>query len=279
MVFILSSPGNGHNDALDIAPTSVTRSCCCADLLQTEFRSYTTGIHSAQDLLMECRFALRISGRSMVEKILLLLNEPWLDSLDAEFLARVYSPDPAHRERFVRETQRADTLAIEAVGNPQEAMQGADIVVLATNSLNPVIQTEWLEPGMHVTCVRHPEIGKESYAKCDTVVLNSKKNFNVSYFVSKPEQGQELIGEVLSDYVKGYPPGEVKDIDWDNLPDLPDLILGVHPGRTSAAEITCFDNSVGFGLQFAALAGKVYEMARAKGLGTEAPDDPYPGVT
>ncbi|MCY4440407.1 MAG: ornithine cyclodeaminase family protein, partial [Deltaproteobacteria bacterium] len=61
-------------------------------------------------------------------------------------------------------------------------------------------------------------------------------------------------------------------------PDLPDRLLGRHPGRTNAEQITCFNNSVGFGLQFAALAGKVYEAAVRQGVGRQVPDDVFPDL-
>lgn len=38
------------------------------------------------------------------------------------------------------------------------------------------------------------------------------------------------------------------------------------------------DNSVGFGLQFAAVAGRTYEVAMEKGIGREAPNDCFPDL-
>jgi len=37
------------------------------------------------------------------------------------------------------------------VESAQEAVHGADVVVLTTTSDRPVIQREWVEPGMHIT--------------------------------------------------------------------------------------------------------------------------------
>jgi ornithine cyclodeaminase/alanine dehydrogenase-like protein (mu-crystallin family) len=191
---------------------------------------------------------------------------------------KVYSPNSGHRSRFAHETRQALGLDVEPVSRPEEAVKGSSIVVLATNALNPVIEPSWIKGGMHLTCVRHCEIGRESYAKCDTVVLNSKGNFNVWHYEARSEEGGELPESVLLDYVKGYPPGEVTEVDWKKLPDLPDLLLGRHPGRAREGEITCFDNSVGFGLQFAAVGAKVYEIARERGVGKEAPAEFFPGL-
>ena len=191
---------------------------------------------------------------------------------------KVFSPDPEHRSRFALETSRTLGLEVEPVSRPEDAVKGSSIVILATNALNPVIESSWIEKGMHITCVRHCEIGRESYAKCDTIVLNSKNNFNVLHYEARSQESGQLPENVLLDYVKGYPPGEMTDIDWKKLPDLPDLLLGRHPGRNTDEEVTCFDNSVGFGVQFAAVAGRVYEIARAKGAGKEAPAEFFPGL-
>ena len=54
---------------------------------------------------------------------------------------------------------------------------------------------------------------------------------------------------------------------------LDGLRAGTHVGRTSAAEITFSERGNIQGAQFYAVAGRVYELAREKGLGRELPDD------
>lgn len=191
---------------------------------------------------------------------------------------RVYSPNPDHKSRFIREVSSVIGTEVSPVSQPEEAIKGSDIVILATNALSPVLRAAWLEEGMHVTCVRHCEIEREGYLRFNTVVLNSKDNFRVWHYESKSEEAGDLPDYILSDYTKGYPPGDVTEIDWESLPDLPDLLLGRHSGRSRETDITCFDNSVGFGLQFAAVAGKVYEIAKKRGIGKEAPKECFPDL-
>jgi alanine dehydrogenase len=191
---------------------------------------------------------------------------------------RIYSPNADHRERFRRELQGVIDAKIEPTNSAREALEGSNIVILATNALTPVLKTAWLEPGMHVTCVRHCEIAKDTYLRFDSIWLNSKHNFRVWHYESRSDEAGELPAHVLEDYTRGYPPGDVTEIDWDNLPDLPDLISGRHLGRLRDQDITCFDNSVGFGLQFAAVAGKVYEIARKGGIGKEIPKEFFPDL-
>lgn len=62
-----------------------------------------------------------------------------------------------------------------------------------------------------------------------------------------------------------------RGIDWKILPTLADLVAGRTKGRERAEQISGFVNNIGLGAQFAAVGAKVYEGARAKGLGREVP--------
>ena len=190
---------------------------------------------------------------------------------------RVFSPNRAHRERFVEDARWEACPDMAAVDSAEEAVRGSDIVVIATNALTPVIQTAWLEPGVYVCSVRHCEVAPETFGRFDVLAVNSRENLGPTTFVAKNVHGP-LPKQVLLDIEKGYPPGDAVEIDWDKAPDLPDLLLNRHPGRTDSGQITCFNNSVGFGLQFAALAGKVYEAAVSRGVGREVPDDVFPDL-
>lgn len=190
---------------------------------------------------------------------------------------RVFSPNPEHRQHFAEEVYAATGIETLAVDAPDKAVRGAQIVVLATNALTPVLDPNWLEAGMYVCSVRHCEIAPATFSRFDVLTVNSKYNLGPASFVSRSEE-VTLPDRAMLDLEKGYPPGDAGDIDWQHLPDLPDLLLGRHPGRTDAKEMTCFNNSVGFGLQFAACAEKVYEAATERGIGKQIPEDCFPDL-
>ena len=190
---------------------------------------------------------------------------------------RVFSPNPMHRQHFVRELETDGSLDAAAVDAPEEAVRGNEIVVLATNSLAPVIESDWLEPGMYVCSVRHCEIPPDAFRRFDVLAVNSRDNLGPDTFISRSRE-EPFPEQVELDIEKGYPPGDAVEVDWRNVPDLPDLLSGRHPGRTDSAQIACFDNSVGFGLQFAAVAGTVYEAALRQGVGRELPNDCFPDL-
>ena len=60
---------------------------------------------------------------------------------------RVWSPTPDHLRRFAAETGARAMEIAEAV------VRGADVVVAATPSPTPVIQSEWVDDGTHVIAV------------------------------------------------------------------------------------------------------------------------------
>jgi ornithine cyclodeaminase/alanine dehydrogenase-like protein (mu-crystallin family) len=59
---------------------------------------------------------------------------------------RVWSRTREHAERFAA---RHDARAMDA----QAAVRGADVIVVATAALEPVLRGEWLKPGAHVNAV------------------------------------------------------------------------------------------------------------------------------
>ena len=62
-------------------------------------------------------------------------------------------------------------------------------------------------------------------------------------------------------------------LSWERMYDLSELVAGEAPGRASDEDITVFKNNVGLGLQFAAVASRVYEDARKAGIGRELPGE------
>jgi ornithine cyclodeaminase/alanine dehydrogenase-like protein (mu-crystallin family) len=62
---------------------------------------------------------------------------------------RVWSRTAAHADRFA-EQHHANAMPIA------EAVRGADVIVTATNALQPILDGDWLKPGAHVNAVGSP---------------------------------------------------------------------------------------------------------------------------
>ena len=80
---------------------------------------------------------------------------------------RVYAPTRAKLEAFCAEHD-----AIPA-GSAREAIEGADVVALATNAHEPVLDGTWLEPGQHVGSVQGGELDERTLRRADLVVVRA----------------------------------------------------------------------------------------------------------
>jgi ornithine cyclodeaminase/alanine dehydrogenase-like protein (mu-crystallin family) len=142
-------------------------------------------------------------------------------------------------------------------------LSGVDIAITATNSRAPFFKADWLTPGMHLSCMQRDEPLPACFSRADVSVFHTrmKEQEFVSSDFSEMERRHDFI-------MRDHPESSV---NWDDYPDLGELVSGQTRGRTRDDEITLFLNSTGVGAQFTALAYLIYERARAKGLGTEIP--------
>lgn len=198
---------------------------------------------------------------------------------------KVYSLDEEHLKVYCHEM--SEKLAIEVVPmkNPQQVVQGSDIVACCTNSLEPVLKGRWLEPGMYVANVSHRELDQAVLRRITLVgYLTFKRNpLNVSgfsdhnfeirnamvYLAGQPNERQHI--PVGRERRIAMPNARwVACIDWktetplgreskEDIAFLAELSAGSLPGGSSSGGIQ--------GLQLASVAGRAYELALARGLG------------
>jgi ornithine cyclodeaminase/alanine dehydrogenase-like protein (mu-crystallin family) len=183
---------------------------------------------------------------------------------------RVYSPTPAHRERFAAEMSDRVRVPIVAVDSAETAIRGADIVASATDALGPTFRAEWLEPGMHVTNVARQEVGQDVIDRADVLMQLGHMTVNAEV----PGMGVG-VGSMAA-YVMGEPHERARIPGGKERPSHPLLFTygeGRAPSRTSPEQVTVFLNHGTQGLQFAAVAGRVYQLARERGLGQPMPLD------
>jgi ornithine cyclodeaminase/alanine dehydrogenase-like protein (mu-crystallin family) len=154
-------------------------------------------------------------------------------------------------------------------------VRDADIIATTTNSLTRVVSPEWVRPGMHLTCVRVPELGDETIRKVDRLVIHSHKHAPENYVAGFGDDG--IAAHDAIDIIKkgpGQAAGSlVEHPFWLAAPELRELVSGKVPGRATAEETTCFLNNLGIGLQFAAVGAAVYAEAKSRGAGHEIPTD------
>jgi ornithine cyclodeaminase/alanine dehydrogenase-like protein (mu-crystallin family) len=150
------------------------------------------------------------------------------------------------------------------VGTPQEAVGGADIVMCASNTIDPIFFAEQIEKGQHISSIKRPELGSDVLKRADRLLIHSRDR--------KPMQLMAK-GVVVRELEEDRGWGIAKEIDFGTLPTLAELIAGHVKGRDNDEQVTCFVNNVGLGYQFAAAGSVVYRKAREAGMGHELPTD------
>ena len=172
---------------------------------------------------------------------------------------RVYSPTRDKREAFCREMGESIGITVRAVATPEEAARGAGIVLCATNASQHVFMNRWVEPGMHVSTIRGPELEPGVVLNADIAVVNDRvvhENVSKTAGVVLPKNRHTIEG-----------------FDVAAAPTLAELVAGTAKGRASAGQKTVFVNLPGLGLQFAAVGEALYRKARAAGRGHELPTE------
>ena len=176
--------------------------------------------------------------------------------------AKVYSPNKDHRTKFSKEMSETLELEVRPVGSPREVVQGSDIVVEATNASVPVLDGKWLEEGAHVVSIvggdwhaRRSVLDDETIRRSKSIVVNSR---------------QQVFLDKQPDL---YPRLQSNMIQESQIHELGELVIGQVAGRGDQKEITLHKNNTGMGIQFAATAMRIYELAKADGRGREIPRD------
>jgi ornithine cyclodeaminase/alanine dehydrogenase-like protein (mu-crystallin family) len=179
-------------------------------------------------------------------------------------LIRCFSPTKSNRDAFATQMSELLGVAVEPVAQPEEATQGADIVLCATNSLDAIFFERWVEPGVHLSSIKQPEIEIKALLRADRIVLHSHDTTPVHVTTR-----DLALAKKANEH--GWSAGN--ELDFDKLPTLPEMIVGRAQGRQTDDEITCFMNNIGLGYQFAAAGSVVYRKAKEAGAGRELPTE------
>jgi alanine dehydrogenase len=164
----------------------------------------------------------------------------------------VYSPTKEHREAFASEMNDEVDATVAAVASSAAAVEGADVVVTATNAAEPVFDGDLLDPGTHVTAMGNYTPGRRELD--DTTVARA------TYVLDLRGRADRDAGALLTAVENGA-------VDEDHLHgDLGEVLVGDVPGRTGDDEVTVFDSG-GTAVETVAAAHLLYERARDRGLG------------
>ena len=167
---------------------------------------------------------------------------------------RVYAPTRAHAQALADDARPAGG-EVRAVATAEEAVRGADVVVAATNSSEPVLARAWIAPGAHVNAVG---ASTPRAREIDTATVAAS-----ALFCDSRESLRNEAGEFQLAVREGAIAGEEHV-----RAELGEVLAGSAPGRRDDGELTLF-RSLGIAVEDLAAAETAVAAARAQGLGTE----------
>ncbi|WP_154840823.1 ornithine cyclodeaminase family protein [Staphylococcus pasteuri] len=150
-------------------------------------------------------------------------------------------------ERLAKQSQTTYDVNVKVFENADEAIEGADIVVTATNSSHPVF-SRTLEAGVHLNAVGSfkpdmQELPSESMKVADKIIVEST------------EAAMEETGDLKIPEQEGI-------LSQESLyAELGDLVAGNKQGRMNDNEITLF-KSVGLAIVDIVVANYFYKKAQ-----------------
>jgi alanine dehydrogenase len=192
---------------------------------------------------------------------------------------QVWSPTKANREAFADEMRAKHEIEVVACDAPEQVYRGAHILAALTDATQPVTDGAYVEPGTHVVVVGGS--GAPDAAIIDKIDVSlrfgtapqpwgldefGKGKSRIVYAAMTPE----IAHQFMSPDAKRGGRGAVAP---DRVVWLADIIEGRAKGRESDDQITYSERGNLQGMQFHAVAGRAYELAREAGLGNEIPTE------
>ena len=162
---------------------------------------------------------------------------------------RCWSPTEANLLRFT-----AQHPGVRAAASVEDAVSGADVVVIVTSSTAPVVESQWVKPGACVISVgacrptereMDPKLVARGRLIVDTRAAALKESGDVVLAMAEGHFGPEHV-----------------------VAELGDVVAGRVQGRTSDEEVTIY-KPLGIAVEDVAAAQLAYTRARAEGRGVE----------
>jgi alanine dehydrogenase len=218
--------------------------------LITELRTAAVSAVSARTLARDDAHILAIVGSGAQAR-------SHLDAMERVFElseVRVWSPTPDHQMAFITEMESTTETKLIGSDSAQQAVHGADLIVLATSASEPVVRNEWIASGAHVISVG---ACRPHQREMDPALIRRGRLFVDSRAAALVESGDVVLGIQQGDFAASHLVGE-----------LGEVLAGKVEGRRSPLEITIF-KSLGLAVEDIAAANLTYRKALQQDVGQE----------
>src|SRR3984893_13125645 len=165
---------------------------------------------------------------------------------------RVWARDAGKAKLFAESEGARHRIVVETSATVREAIAGADIICTTTKAREPILQGDWLTPGVHLNVVGS---SIAAAAEIDTAAVVKAR-----FFVDRRESTINEGGEYLRALKAGAITAE------HILGEIGEVANGSKVGRSWPLDVTIY-KSLGIAPQDLASAHHVLEKARAAGVG------------
>ena len=180
---------------------------------------------------------------------------------------KVFSPNRDHRESFAKVMEKSLEVRVEPVESTQDVVRNSDIVVVATNSSEPVFRGEWIEEGTFISSIvnsdkfiKRRDLDDRTLGRASVIVVSTR---------------EQIINDDPQWLCEGLERGVVS---WEKIWEIGELVCGKAPKRDNISEITLLKNN-GLSVQFVGVGAALVEAAKKRNVGKDLPgylfESPY----
>ena len=166
--------------------------------------------------------------------------------------AYIWSRDSKKTNTFVKNIKDKINIKIIACESPEQTVNLSEILITCTPSKSPIIKSEWLKKGLHITAM-----GSDAEMKNE---LDPKIIKDCDYYIPDNQSQTSILGELNHAIKAGLVSAEKK------YNELGSVIINSNLGRRNINDVTVADLT-GTGVQDTAIARHTYKISADKGFG------------
>ena len=166
--------------------------------------------------------------------------------------AYIWSRDSKKTNTFVKNIKDKINIKIIACKSPEQTVNLSEILITCTPSKSPIIKSEWLKKGLHITAM-----GSDAEMKNE---LDPKIIKDCDYYIPDSQSQTSILGELNHAIKAGLVSAEKK------YNELGSVIINSNLGRRNINDVTVADLT-GTGVQDTAIARHTYKISADKGFG------------
>ena len=168
--------------------------------------------------------------------------------------ANLWSRDSEKSKIFAEHLKKTINININLCETPHEVVSLSEIVITTTPSKSPIIKSEWLKKGLHITAM-----GSDAEQKNE---LDPQIIKDCDLYIPDNQSQTSILGELHHAIKNGIISSEIE------FNDLGKIILDPSLGRKNINDITIADLT-GTGVQDTAIARHTFSISQEKRLGLQ----------